>query len=141
MLTMILFCASLIAATSKKPAEFKEGFKALDRADWEEASRLLRLALKESPEEDGQRTRIYGSRFARYYPHYYLGKALYHLECYDAALKQFEESLRAGMIKGKDLDNLLTLRDKSVDLRRDQSKLERTETEPCTKDELHADAS
>lgn len=127
---MILLCASLISATSKKPEEFKEGFKALDREEWVEAASLLRQALAESPEEDGQRTRIYGSRYERYYPYYYLGMALYNLGCYKEALEQFEASLRGGVLRGRELDDLLTLQDKSQELLREEG--QKFDTNPCS---------
>lgn len=112
---ILLLAATICSAADNKPTEFKEGFKALDRKKWEQAVVLMRQALEKSPEEDGRRTRIYGSRFERYYPQYYLGDALYELGCYPEALAAFEESLKAGAIKGRDLENLLTLRDKCLE--------------------------
>lgn len=109
---MSVLCTAPISTAGRSFEEFKEGIQALDRKEWQNAVRLLRLALEQNPSEDGRRVRIYGSRLERYYPNYYLGKALFHLRCYDHALAAFEESLQVGAIRGTHREDLLTLRDK-----------------------------
>ncbi len=131
-IALAVFFAPLLCAAKQKPEEFKEGFKALDREHWKEAVTFLQLALEESPEADGQRTRIYGGRFERYYPYYYLGKALYNLGCYEAALEKFEKSLQEGAIEGKEHDQLLTFKDECEEkLREDPGG---SESDPCSLD-------
>ena len=78
----------------RRPADFKEtfreGIEANNRGEWAEADALMREALKQKPESGEP-----------YLPHYYLGRALFHQDKCEEALRQIEKSLAEGFIQTK----------------------------------------
>lgn len=95
------------AGPAEKPEAFKEGIKAQDRKEWQKSIGLMRAAL-DLAKEDGQRVRIYGTRYHSYLPHYYLGLAFYEQGNCAEALKEWDESLAIGFIqKSAEFDALL----------------------------------
>jgi hypothetical protein len=77
---------------------FAEGVRAWDLGQWRKAARLMRRAIDERPEETGEKVRVYGMKWERYLPNYYLGMALYELNDCRAALAAFEASRDHGEV-------------------------------------------
>lgn len=88
---------SPLLSAGKKPEEFRIAIKAQDRRDWNRSISLLRQALAEQP-EDGERVRIYGTRYMNYLPHYYLGLAMFKKGDCAGALKEWDQCLSTGAI-------------------------------------------
>jgi len=86
------------SAADKKPEEFRKAIQAQDKGNWKESVLLLTSAMNKQP-EDGQRVRIYGTRYLSYLPHYYLGFALYQQKKCTEALKHWDQSLGIGAVQ------------------------------------------
>ncbi len=72
--------------------EFSQGFRAVDREDWDEAADRMLEALVVW-DEDGELTRVYGRWPEPYLPRYYRGVALYELGCYQLSLDQLNKTI------------------------------------------------
>jgi hypothetical protein len=92
-----LLCASQLPAADLKPKEFKDGIKAQDDEKWPESAKLMSEALAKQP-EDGEGTRIYGTKFVPYLPQFFLGLALYKQGDCRGALREWEQCLSSGAI-------------------------------------------
>jgi hypothetical protein len=102
----ILTSAALCASRQRKPEEFRTAIKAQDRGDWNASISLMRQAL-ESQAEDGERVRIYGTRYQRYLPHFYVGLALYKQKDCAGAVKEWERCLSTGAVQVTEEHKLL----------------------------------
>jgi hypothetical protein len=90
----------------KKPKEYAEGIQAVQLEDWKKAVDKMTKAL-EKQEEDGARTRIYGTLYEDYLPRFYLGFAFYKLNNCPTALEHWNKSEGLGYVKRKEEYNLL----------------------------------
>ncbi len=80
---------------------FQRAIKAIDFEDWAQASAHLRSALRDPRQAAvGSKVRIYGTRFKRYLPNYYLGLARYRAGDCEEALEAFQRSLSDGAVGG-----------------------------------------
>lgn len=77
---------------------YSSGLTAADEGRWQQVEDLMRKAIEGKPDE--RRRRLV--RRTGYYPHFYLGLALYHLEDCPGALAAWNESERQGAIVGAD---------------------------------------
>ncbi len=98
--------SGLNAAPTKKPKEFSAGIKAFDREDWAKGAELMSKAASQQ-REDGEVTRIYGTRFEPYLPLYFRGLALYKQGKCAEALAQWEQCLQAGAVQRTEKQELL----------------------------------
>lgn len=122
LLALPLGAGTASAQAERRPAvvpEFQRGYKAFEDSQWEEAADFMWQAAKKWP-EDGENAKTYGRWFEPYLPRYYLGRALYELGCYAAALGHFDQSLlyrQPGTLKGAKsyVDNLRSYRQKCED--------------------------
>lgn len=80
---------------------FADAISARDKGDWAQVATLARQAAAQQPKE-GERVRLYGTRFEVYLPHFYLGQALANTGDCTAALKAFQTSETQGAVKGTD---------------------------------------
>ena len=77
---------------------YKTGLAAAETGDWAQVDKMMRQAIAGRPEE---KQRL-GIRRSRYFPHYYLGLARYHLGDCSGALASWAESEGQGAIVGRD---------------------------------------
>jgi hypothetical protein len=114
-----LFALSTLASpclagqlAAKKPEEFASGIQALELRNWKKAAALLEIAVEKQPEEDGAFTRIYGTGYESYLPHFYLGFALYKQKNCAEAVKQWDLSEKQESVKKtKEYNSLLKYRE------------------------------
>jgi tetratricopeptide (TPR) repeat protein len=88
------------SATAGYPESFRAGIIAIDKKDWARAAQALEQAIDLQPRETGKNLRIYGMRFERYLPYYYLGLAHYRMRDCDKALQAFETARDHGALGG-----------------------------------------
>jgi len=81
--------ATSVWADERYPQEFRDAIRAQDQKNWNKSIDLMRRALKKQS-EDGQRVRIYGTRYKSYVPHYYLGLAFFRQHDCARALKEWD---------------------------------------------------
>jgi hypothetical protein len=96
----VVLPSALLALRPDRSAEeyFRQGIKALDRHQWDEAvARMLEASQRK--QEDGRLVRIYGTRYQSYLPHYFRGLALYNKNNCPDALKAWDESLKLGVVQ------------------------------------------
>jgi len=105
-LMIALLAGSALPSDSKKPKEFSEGIKALDREDWAKSAELMSKAAS-AERDDGALTRIYGTRFEPYLPFYFWGLALYKQGKCPEALTQWEQCLQVGAVQKTEKQDLL----------------------------------
>ncbi|GJM10011.1 MAG: hypothetical protein DHS20C11_22870 [Lysobacteraceae bacterium] len=100
----LIFLASALGLHNSALADFKsdysEGLKALRAGDPESALGSLRSAIEENPNA-ATRIRLYGMRFDRYLPHYFLGVAHFALGDCRQALDAWDEASQQGIIQGQ----------------------------------------
>lgn len=77
---------------------FGLGVRARDLGQWRESADWMRKAIRDKPEEDGERVRVYGMRWEPYLPHYHLALALYELGDCRGSLAALETSLASGAV-------------------------------------------
>lgn len=80
---------------------FADAIAARDKGDWTQVATLARQAAAQQPKE-GERVRLYGTRFEVYLPHFYLGQALANTGDCAGAIKAFQTSETQGAVKGTD---------------------------------------
>lgn len=88
--------------------------------DWKQVAVLMRQAIAERSAE-GERIRLYGTRFEVYLPHFYLGQALAETGDCAGALKELQLSEDQGAVKSTD---------RYVELQRLRSRCQRALPEP-----------
>src|SRR5712692_3728615 len=93
-----MFALGRAAAFADYRESYEKGIKAIDHNDWGRAMESLRAAVTENSVE-GERVLIYGMRYKRYLPHYYLGLAYFSTGNCPAATKAWAESDRQGPIR------------------------------------------
>lgn len=76
---------------------YANGVRALDQKRWAEVANEMRSAIAEESQA-GERVRIYGTRFERYTPYYYLGLALYYQDDCQGAVEQWEIATAQGAV-------------------------------------------
>ena len=96
-LLLILLLAPVAALADYKES-YKEGIKAIDRKNWDEAARHMRAAAAERI-TSGEKILIYGMRLEPYVPEYFLGLALFNSGDCDGAIEAFNSSEAHGAIK------------------------------------------
>lgn len=96
-LGLVLGALALPAAADWRET-FADGVRAWDLGQWREAARRMREATAEKPEATGEKIRIYGMKWERYLPYYYLGMALYEVDDCRAALAAFDTSHAEGAV-------------------------------------------
>ncbi len=77
---------------------FAEGIKARDQGRWKDAEDWLRRAINKNPQATGEKVRVYGMKFERYIPYFYLGLALFHQGDCRNALTNFDRSRNEGAV-------------------------------------------
>jgi len=103
---VLLCCAALALVVSQRPLfadykdSFQRGYQASNRGRFVDAVNLLRQAIAEQPHESGEMVTIIGSFSVQYLPHYYLGVALARAGNCPAALREWNESERQGVLRG-----------------------------------------
>lgn len=97
LIAIFLFSPAVASAGDKKPQAFVEGIRALDLGEWEKSAERMKVALDAS-KEDGERVRIYGTRYELYLPHYFRGLALYKLGRWEEAAKEWTDSISTGAV-------------------------------------------
>lgn len=102
---MLLSAALLGLLAAAAFADYKQTYEKAMRAvasnDWTQVATLMRQAAAEQPAE-GERVRLYGTRFEVYLPHFYLGQALAEIGDCAGALKELQVSEDQGAVKGTD---------------------------------------
>lgn len=82
-------------------SSFREGLRAVDFKDWQSAEMLMRNAISQQPAGVvGTSLRIYGTRFERYLPYYYLGLARYRQGDCRGTLEAIRQARAASAIGG-----------------------------------------
>jgi hypothetical protein len=77
---------------------YREGLKAVEGSQWAAVEGFMRQAIQEKPAE-GESIRLYGQRFETYFPHYYLGLALFQKGDCEGAVKSWDTSEAQGAIR------------------------------------------
>ncbi len=110
----MILAASLLRADTAWHEDYKAGVAALEHGDASTATDLLVSAIEKRPEPSASIKTI-GNSVISYFPHFYLGKALFQLERYPEAAEEFQTEERLGEIsKSPALYNeLLDFRQKS----------------------------
>ncbi|HPC82149.1 MAG TPA: hypothetical protein P5234_01525 [Thermoanaerobaculaceae bacterium] len=80
---------------------YADALAAARSEDWKQVVALLRQAIAERPTE-GERIRLYGTRFEIYLPHFYLGQALANSGDCAGALEELRISEEQGAIRSTD---------------------------------------
>jgi len=97
---LVLFLALLLGLSTSAAADWREDFaagvKARDQGDWGETVTLMRRAVQQKPRATGEKVRIYGMKYERYIPYYYLSVALYNVGDCRGALEAIESSRSYG---------------------------------------------
>jgi len=106
LLAAALLASPALPADLKKPQEFRDGIKAIDREDWTKGAELMSKAASQQ-REDGAVTRIYGTRFEPYLPFYFWGLALYKQGKCSEAVAQWEHCLQVGAVQRTEKQELL----------------------------------
>lgn len=99
---------------------YGDALTAARSGDWRQVATLMRQAIAERPTE-GERIRLYGTRFEVYLPHFYLGQALAETGDCVGALKELQLSEDQGAVKSTD---------RYVELQRLRSRCQRAAPEP-----------
>jgi phosphotransferase system HPr-like phosphotransfer protein len=95
------------AAFADWRSAFAEGIKAYDLGEWGEVESYMKKAIDEKPTATGEKVRVYGMKFERYLPYYYLGVALYHQKRCQEALAEFARSRAAGQVGSLGKSNMM----------------------------------
>lgn len=98
-LTLLLTLAAVRYTRADYRESYAAGIKAMDLKDWSVAMRYFQAAIQEKPAEGGQQVLIYGGRYRRYVPHFYLGIAYKNLGNCEAALREWKDSEGQGAVR------------------------------------------
>jgi hypothetical protein len=79
---------------------YREGVRAVERRQWQRAVENLEEAIGHNP-ASGETVLLYGRRFVRYLPYWYLGLAKYHLGDQRGAAEAWQRELDQGAIQGE----------------------------------------
>jgi tetratricopeptide (TPR) repeat protein len=93
---LILFTATRASAEWYK--DYENALNSIKKGRWSDAIPRLQSAISQRNEE-GLNIKFYGMKFDDYLPHFYLGKAYFSQNNYQAALHEFEISLSQGEIQ------------------------------------------
>jgi len=85
---------------------FGQGIVATDHGDWPQVVRSMSEAIRTKPQATGEKVKIYGMRFERYLPYFYLGLANYRQGNCSQALQAFQSSRFAQSVRGITLGRL-----------------------------------
>jgi hypothetical protein len=108
---LVLLSAGAPALAQDYQTPFVEGMRARDQKNWSDAISNFQAAAAARSGEAADRVPLYGMRTALYLPHYYLGEAYANSGNCVAALEQFAESERQGVVqKTGEYKGLLNLR-------------------------------
>ncbi len=91
--------AGTVFADYKKA--YGDGLTAVRDGNWRQVAALMRAAIAERSTE-GERIRLYGTRFEVYLPHFYLGQALAETGDCAGALRELQLSEDQGAVKSTD---------------------------------------
>lgn len=80
---------------------YGDGLAAARNGEWKQVAALMRQAIAERSQE-GERIRLYGTRFEVYLPHFYLGQALAETGDCPGALEALRDSEDQGAVKSTD---------------------------------------
>ena len=92
----LLLCTNAFAAEWYK--DYEAALDAIKKGRYGEAIPRLQAAISQKNQE-GLNIKFYGMKFDDYLPHYYLGRAYFHQNNYQAALREFEISDSQGEIQ------------------------------------------
>jgi hypothetical protein len=95
----LLILALPLSGRADYRESYRKGMEAVDRKQWAETAKHMQEALAENPKE-GEKVRLYGSRFETYLPYFYLGLALVNTGDCEGAVKAFASSEEQGAIRG-----------------------------------------
>lgn len=79
---------------------YRAALTAIDHENWARAVVELKRALVANPSETGEKIKLYGMRFERYLPYFYLGVALYRQGDCRGAVAAFRDSLTSRVVRG-----------------------------------------
>ena len=103
----LLLILMLLAGTDSRAAaaewydDYDEGVKAAESQNWATAEAKLKSALAHQTKQ-GKKVRVYGTRFMKYIPSYYLGVVYMNTGRYEQALDQFSIVQNNGLVGGSD---------------------------------------
>jgi hypothetical protein len=78
--------------------DYRRGFVAIERGEWQTAAAAMRSAAEAHPSE-GEQIVVYGTRAEPYLPHYFLGLALFRMGDYAEAVQAWEASEAQGAVQ------------------------------------------
>src|ERR1700682_3980262 len=93
----LAFAAAPAAADYRE--SYRKGIVEADRQAWSAVATYMRQAAAEQGKE-GETVKIYGVRYVRYLPHFFLGLALAESGNCQEALEQWKESESQGAVQG-----------------------------------------
>jgi hypothetical protein len=108
----LLACAVWLGAVALPPAAqaqddaFRAGLDARDDKNWQVAATQMRLAIQGDPKESTRRVRsgvsgIFRQGGMEYFPHYFLGEALFNLQDCVGAIEAWSRSEQQGAIRSR----------------------------------------
>ncbi len=86
------------AAAANYRDDYRRGFVAIERGEWQTAAAAMRSAAEAHPNE-GEQIIVYGTRAEPYLPHYFLGLALFRMGDYAEAVQAWEASEAQGAVQ------------------------------------------
>lgn len=89
------------ASTADYRKAYGDGLAAARNGEWAQVAALMRQAIAERSQE-GERIRLYGTRFETYLPYFYLGQALAESGDCAGALEALQTSENQGAVKSTD---------------------------------------
>ena len=114
---LVLLSAGAQALAQDYQTPFVNGMRARDQKNWSDAISHFQAAAAVRSGEGADRVSLYGMRTALYLPHYYLGEAYANSGNCVAALEQFTESERQGVVqKTGEYKGLVYLRKRCQDM-------------------------